>query len=119
VNERNAHRSGRSHVRPFLGTAIAAWLSLWLTGRWCKASNMPEAAKSESSNGSTRTLVIGSVIIGLLGVGWFVMSHLVMGTTVPDAFGEALGVVLAVSVVASIAGAVISSARSNRNRQQR
>jgi hypothetical protein len=57
---------------------------------------------------STRTLVVGGGIIGLLGVGWFVLSHVVMDTAVPDALGEALGVVLALAVVASIAGAVLS-----------
>jgi hypothetical protein len=56
----------------------------------------------------TRTLVVGGGIITLLGVGWFVLSHVVMDTAVPDALGEALGVVLALSVVASIAGAVLS-----------
>lgn len=57
---------------------------------------------------STRTLVVGGGIIGLLGAGWFVLSHVVMDTDIPDALGEALGVVLALGVVASIAGAVLS-----------
>jgi len=57
---------------------------------------------------STRTLVVGGGIIGLLGAGWFVLSHLVMDTDISDALGEALGVVLALGVVASIVGAVLS-----------
>jgi hypothetical protein len=57
---------------------------------------------------STRTLVVGGAIIALLGAGWFVLSHLVMDTDISDALGEALGVVLALGVVASIIGAVVS-----------
>ena len=57
---------------------------------------------------STRTLVVGGGIIVLLGAGWFVLSHVVMDTDIPDALGESLGVVLALGVVASIAGAVLS-----------
>jgi cation transporter-like permease len=56
----------------------------------------------------TRTLVVGGGIIALLGAGWFVLSHVVMDTDIADALGEALGVVLALAVVASIAGAVLS-----------
>jgi hypothetical protein len=57
---------------------------------------------------SSRTLFVGGGIITLLGAGWFVLSHVVMDTDIPDALGEALGVVLALGVVASIAGAVLS-----------
>jgi hypothetical protein len=74
------------------------------------------ATGSDPNPGSTRTLVIGAIVVGLLGVGWFALSHLVMGTAVADALGEALGVVLAVSVVGSIIGAVIASVRAGRDR---
>ena len=57
---------------------------------------------------SNRTLVVGGAIIALLGAGWFVLSHVVMDTDIPDALGESLGVVLALGVVASIFGAVLS-----------
>jgi len=57
---------------------------------------------------SIRTLVVGGGIIALLGAGWFVLSHVVMDTDILDALGEALGVVLALAVVASIFGAVLS-----------
>jgi uncharacterized membrane protein YccC len=57
---------------------------------------------------SNRVLVVGGGIIALLGVGWFVLSHVVMDTDIPDALGESLGVVLALAVVASIFGAVLS-----------
>jgi hypothetical protein len=61
---------------------------------------------------STRTLVFGGAILALLGVGWFALSHLVMGTATVAAVGESLGVVLALLVVASVVGAV----RANRRR---
>ena len=57
---------------------------------------------------STRTLVVGGGIITLLGAGWFLLSHVVMDTDIPDALSEAVGVVLALGVVASIVGAVLS-----------
>ena len=62
----------------------------------------------EPTAGSNRTLVVGGTVIVLLGAGWFALSHLVMGTAVADALGEALGVMLAVSVVASIGGAFLA-----------
>ncbi len=55
-----------------------------------------------------RTLVGGGAVLAGLGIGWFFLSHLVMGTETGDAVGESLGVVLALLVVASIAGAIIS-----------
>jgi hypothetical membrane protein len=54
------------------------------------------------------TLVVGGALIAALGTGWFVLSHFVMHTTPGDALGESLGVVLALLVVASIAGALAS-----------
>jgi len=51
---------------------------------------------------------IAAVVIAGLGVGWFILSHVVMGTAIPDALGEAVGVVLALFVVASAVGAVLS-----------
>ena len=59
---------------------------------------------------STRTLVIGGSALALLAAGWFVLSHVVMGTATADALVEALGVVLAVLVLTSVVGAVRSSA---------
>jgi hypothetical protein len=58
------------------------------------------------------TLALGGGTVLLLAVGWFVLSHLVMGTTTGDAIGESLGVALALLVVASIVGA-IRSGRGN------
>ena len=68
----------------------------------CDAEQMADQPQS------TRTLVVGGGIIALLGAGWFVLSHVVMDTDISDALGEALGVVLALGVVASIVGAVLS-----------
>ena len=53
--------------------------------------------------------VVGAVLIALLGGGWFTLSRVVMDTAVSDAIAEAVGVVLALLVVASIIGAVASS----------
>jgi len=55
-------------------------------------------------------LVAAGVVLGL-GVGWFALSHWVMDTAVADALGEAVGVVLALSIVASAVGAMVSSRR--------
>ena len=64
-----------------------------------------------------RALVIGAAGVALLAAGWFVMSHTVMGTTIPDALGEAMGVALGLSVFLSIIGAFVSGRqRSRRDR---
>jgi hypothetical protein len=55
---------------------------------------------------TTGVLVVGGAIIGVLGAGWYLLSHFVMKTSAGDAFGESLGVMLALLVVASIAGAI-------------
>ena len=60
------------------------------------------------------TLVVGGSVIGLLGVGWFALSHLVMGTATGDAIVEALGVMLALLVVASVVGSLVRAARADR-----
>jgi hypothetical protein len=61
---------------------------------------------------SNRAVLLGGVVIAALGLGWFVLSHGVMHTSIGDAAGEALGVMLALLVVASVVGAV----RSGRSR---
>jgi hypothetical protein len=62
----------------------------------------------------TRVLVLGGCILAALGVGWFVLSHVVMQTPAVDAVVEALGVRLALLVVASVVGSV-ARARRDRN----
>ena len=62
---------------------------------------------------ATRTLVVGGGVIGLLGAGWFVLSHVVMDTDIAAALGEALGVMLALAVVASIAGDALAGGGSS------
>ena len=47
-------------------------------------------------------------MIAVLGAGWYLLSHFVMHTPAGDALEETLGVVLALLVVASIAGALAS-----------
>jgi hypothetical protein len=59
-----------------------------------------------------RTAAIGASVIGVLGFGWFALSHFIMKTATTDAVGEAVGVMLSLLVVASIIGAV-RSARGN------
>jgi hypothetical protein len=53
--------------------------------------------------------VLGAAAVGLVGVGWFALTRLVMGTAIPDAIAEAIGVVLAVLVAVSTVGAVVSA----------
>jgi hypothetical protein len=67
----------------------------------------------ETGDAGTRTLVLGGSVMAVLGAGWFVLSHVVMGTATGDALVEALGVVLALLVLASVVGAVRAS-RHNR-----
>jgi hypothetical protein len=62
-----------------------------------------------SGHESNRTAVVGGLVIGVLAAGWFVLSHFVMDTDTPDALGEALGVALALLVVVSIIGAVLTT----------
>jgi hypothetical protein len=59
----------------------------------------------------TRTLVVGGSSVAALGLGWFVLSHVVMKTPTVDAVVEALGVMLALLVVASIIGSVVRARR--------
>jgi hypothetical protein len=66
----------------------------------------------EKGDSGTRTLVLGGSVVALLGIGWFVLSHVVMGTATGDALVEALGVMLALLVVASVVGAVRASIHS-------
>lgn len=69
---------------------------------------------ARDSGDGTRTLVVGGGVLLLLGAGWFVLSHVVMGTQTADALGEALGVMLGLAIVASIIGAI----RSHRQESQ-
>jgi hypothetical protein len=57
--------------------------------------------------------VAGGVLVLLSGAGWFALSRGVMGTSVADALGEALGVVLALLVVVSAVAAVFRSRGSH------
>jgi len=61
----------------------------------------------------TRTLVVGGSLLLLLGIGWFALSHVIMGTATGDAVGESLGVILGLLILASVIGAV----RANRRDQ--
>ena len=80
-------------------------LPIW--GRWCDAGGSPDGGLDVRTVAAfpTRCLVVGGVVIGLLGAGWFVLSHFVMDTAAPDAIGEALGVMLGVLVLVSVVGA--------------
>ena len=74
-----------------------------------------EASMSEQSPRSRPgVLVVGGVVLGLLGAGWFVLSHFVMETAAADAVGEALGVMLGVLVLVSVVGTFASSGGSHR-----
>jgi hypothetical protein len=67
----------------------------------------------ETDDGGTRTLLLGGSAVALLGIGWFALSHVIMGTATGDALVESLGVVLALLVVASVVGAVRGSGRQD------
>jgi hypothetical protein len=62
----------------------------------------------------TRTLALGGAVIGAIGIGWFVLSHVILRTGASDAAVEALGVMLALTVVGSVIGAVVGSHRAER-----
>lgn len=64
-----------------------------------------------TGNAETRLLVLGGCVLSVLGVGWFVLSHVVMKTPAVDAVVEALGVMLALLVVASVVGSVTRARR--------
>jgi hypothetical protein len=59
-------------------------------------------------------LAVGGGTVLLLAAGWFMLSHLVMGTATGDAIGESLGVALALLVVASIVGSIRSGRGNHR-----
>ena len=65
-------------------------------------------ARLASGTGGSRGAFIGGGIVLVLAAGWFVMSHLIMQTSVPDALGEALGVALGLLMVVSVVGAIWS-----------
>ena len=67
-----------------------------------------------SSRSQSGVLVVGAVVLGLLGGGWFILSHFVMDTAAPDAVGESLGVMLGVLVLVSVLGAIASSGGNHR-----
>jgi predicted lipid-binding transport protein (Tim44 family) len=71
----------------------------------------------EARDSETRVLVLGGGVIAVLGIGWFVLSHVVMKTPVVDAIVEALGVMLALLVVASVIGSVVRAHRDRRRGQ--
>ena len=68
------------------------------------------------TSGTKGALIGGVVVLGLAG-GWFLMSHLLMGTAVGDALGEALGVGLGFLIVGSVVGAVRSNRHADRAKQ--
>jgi protein-S-isoprenylcysteine O-methyltransferase Ste14 len=67
------------------------------------------ARRGRATPAERRVIAIGATVIVLLGMGWFALSHLVMGTGAADAIGESLGVVLALLVAVSIVGAIRST----------
>jgi hypothetical protein len=73
------------------------------------------AASSEANDlapdPQRRTLVVGGSVLALIAVGWFVLSHVVLGTDSVDALVEALGVVLGLLIAASVVGAVWANRR--------
>jgi len=68
---------------------------------------------ADEAGDGTRTLLLGGSVLLLMGVGWFALSHVVMGTATGDAVGESLGVILGLLVAVSIVGAV----RANRRQR--
>ena len=58
---------------------------------------------TDQAGDSTRTLLLGGVVLALLGAGWFALSHLIMGTATGAAVGESLGVVLRAADGSSLA----------------
>jgi hypothetical protein len=53
----------------------------------------------------------GAVAVAVLAVGWFLLSHFVMGTDAADAVGEALGAGLGLLVALSVIGAIVAARR--------
>jgi hypothetical protein len=53
----------------------------------------------------------GAATVAALAVGWFLLSHFVMGTDAADAVGEALGAALGLLVALSVVGALLAARR--------
>jgi hypothetical protein len=62
-----------------------------------------------AAHDDTRKLLVGGSLAAALGLGWFMLSHVVKDTAAGDAVVEAFGVVLGLLVVASVIGAVRAS----------
>ena len=68
------------------------------------SSHEPQRTKRGS-----RIAAVGGIIVVAGGLGWFALSHVVMGTPIGDAAGEALGVMLGLLVVTSVLGAILGN----------
>ena len=68
------------------------------------SSDEPQRAQRGS-----KIATVGGIVVVAGGLGWFVLSHVVMGTPAGDAAGEALGVMLGLLVVTSVLGAIIGN----------
>jgi hypothetical protein len=71
-------------------------------------ADRPDPGPGPGNKSGAATLVVGGSVVALLGAGWFVLSHVVMHTPTPDAAAEAVGVILALLILASLLGAVVS-----------
>jgi hypothetical protein len=72
-----------------------------------------ETSAEDLANQQPRSAGPGAAVvgagIGLLAVGWFLLSHFVMDTEVADAIQEAVGVAFGLLILVSIIGAVRST----------
>jgi hypothetical protein len=60
------------------------------------------------ASGGSRGAIIGTGIVVVLAGGWFVMSSVVMRTSVIDALGQAIGVAFGLLMVVSVVGAIVT-----------
>jgi hypothetical protein len=72
-----------------------------------------------SGTDDQRILFLGAAVIGILAIGWFVLSWRVAHNPAGDAFSETLGIVFMLLIVGSVIGASIRRGGSNDDEDSR
>ncbi|MDG6107565.1 hypothetical protein Daura_49205 [Dactylosporangium aurantiacum] len=69
------------------------------------------AVDDDATVGFSPLAMVGVGTVGILGLAWFLVSWLVLGSPLTDAIGETVGSLAAILLIVSIIGAARSSTR--------
>ncbi len=70
-------------------------------------------ARLPDSGRSGRATVIGGVLIVALAIGWFALSHVVLGTPIVEAIEESFGVAFGLLLLVSVVGAIMTARKNH------